>query len=116
MPRALLLENVELDSNGGNNGPEHNAYINASGVDPYFTFRVQGSWSHDAYYGHALKSRAQRTIVEGSYLSGSRAAPGTQTETYLLDVPDGGAAGEDQLCLRGLAACRNLHLGGMRHA
>ena len=87
---TLLLENVELDSNGGNNGPEHNAYINASGVDPDFTFRVQGSWSHDAFYGHALKSRAQRTIVEGSYLSGSRAAPGTQTETYLLDVPDGG--------------------------
>lgn len=87
---TLLLENVELDSNGGNGGPEHNAYINASNSDPTFTFRVSGSWSHDAYYGHELKSRAQRTIVEGSYLTGARAAPGTQTETYLLDVPDGG--------------------------
>ena len=87
---ALTLENVELDSNGGASGPEHNAYINGSNSDPTFTFKVSGSWSHDSYYGHLLKSRAQRTIVEGSYLTGSRAEAGQQTETYLLDVPDGG--------------------------
>jgi hypothetical protein len=87
---TLLLDNVELDGNGGASGPEHNAYINASKTDPGFKFHVRGSWSHDAYYGHALKSRAQHTVVEGSYLSGQRAAPGTQSETYLLDVPDGG--------------------------
>jgi len=87
---TLLLENVELDSNGGGGGPEHNAYINSSNSDPTFTFKVIGSWSHDAFYGHLLKSRAQRTIVEGSYLTGQRAEAGQQTETYLLDVPDGG--------------------------
>jgi hypothetical protein len=87
---TLLLDNVELDANGGAGGPEHNAYINASKTDPGFTFHVRGSWSHDAFYGHELKSRAQRTVVEGSYLSGQRAAPGTQSEAYLLDVPDGG--------------------------
>ena len=87
---TLLLENVELDSNGGGGGPEHNAYINASNSDPAFTFKVLGSWSHDSYYGHLLKSRAQRTIIEGSYLTGQRAEAGQQTETYLLDVPDGG--------------------------
>lgn len=87
---TLLFDNVELDGNGGANGPEHNAYINASKTDPNFTFMVRGSWSHGSYYGHALKSRAQRTVVEGSYLSGTRAAAGQQTETYLLDVPDGG--------------------------
>ncbi|MED5622059.1 hypothetical protein [Ideonella sp. BN130291] len=87
---TLLLENVELDSNGGAGGPEHNAYINASKTDPGFTFLVRGSWSHDSFYGHELKSRAQRTVVEGSYLSGQRAAAGTQAEAYLLDVPDGG--------------------------
>ena len=86
----LLLQNVELDSNGGSGGPEHNAYINASNSDANFTFWVRGSWSHDAYYGHELKSRAQRTVVEGSYLSGRRAGAGQQTEAYLLDVPDGG--------------------------
>ena len=87
---TLLLENVELDGNGGSGGPEHNAYINTSSVDPNFTFQVRNSWSHGSYYGHALKSRAQRTIVEGSYLAGTRAAAGEQTDTYLLDVPDGG--------------------------
>ncbi|WP_132259082.1 hypothetical protein [Paucimonas lemoignei] len=87
---TLLLDNVELDANGGNSGPEHNAYINASKTDPNYTFMVKSSWSHDSYYGHALKSRAQRTVVEGSYLTGSKAAAGQQTETYLLDVPDGG--------------------------
>lgn len=87
---VLLLENVELDSNGGASGPEHNAYINASNSDPNFTFIVRGSWSHDAYYGHAIKSRAQRTMIEGSYLSGQYARSGTQGEAYLLDVPNGG--------------------------
>lgn len=87
---TLLLENVELDGNGGSGGPEHNAYINASSTDPNYTFHVKNSWSHGSFYGHALKSRAQRTIVEGSYLSGETAAAGQQTETYLLDVPDGG--------------------------
>ncbi|CAN5337613.1 hypothetical protein BH11PSE11_BH11PSE11_37200 [soil metagenome] len=87
---TLLLDGVELDSNGGDDGPSHNAYINASSIDPSFTFKVVGSWSHDSQYGHELKSRAQKTIVEGSYLSGRRATAGTQTEAYLLDVPDGG--------------------------
>jgi len=90
MSGTLLLENVELADNGGNNGPEHNAYVNGSRHDPNFTFVFRSSWSHGAYYGHALKSRAQQTVVEGSYLAGSTAAPGTRTETYLLDVPDGG--------------------------
>ena len=87
---TLLLDNVELDANGGSSGPEHNAYINSSDVDPNFTFQVRNSWSHGSFYGHALKSRAQRTIVEGSYLAGTPAAAGLQTDTYLLDVPDGG--------------------------
>lgn len=90
MSGTLLLENVELDSNGGSGGPEHNAYVNGSKHDPNFTFVFRNSWSHGAFYGHALKSRAQRTVVEGSYLAGTTAAPGAQTETYLLDVPDGG--------------------------
>lgn len=88
---TLLFDNVELDGNGGSGGPEHNAYINASKTDPNFTFAVRGSWSHDSYYGHELKSRAQHTIIEGSYLSGGRAtAAAPQAEAYLLDVPDGG--------------------------
>lgn len=88
---TLKLENVELADNGGNSGPEHNAYINASTIDPNFTFHVKNSYSHGSYYGHELKSRANRTIVEGSYLAGKRAdSTMPQTEAYLLDVPNGG--------------------------
>lgn len=89
---TLLFQNVELANNGGNNGPSHNAYISASTVDPTFQVILRGSWSHDAYYGHEFKSRAQNTLIEGNYFSGFKAASGAQAETYLLDIPDGGTA------------------------
>jgi hypothetical protein len=87
----LHMERMELDHNGGQNGPAHNAYINASATDPNFTVSFTNSWSHDSYYGHLFKSRAQHTIIEGSYFQGGRPQPGhTQAEAFLLDVPNGG--------------------------
>ncbi len=87
----LHMERVELDHNGGQNGPAHNAYINASATDPNFTVTFKNSWSHDAYYGHLFKSRAQHTVIAGSYLEGGRPQPGAQqAEAFLLDVPNGG--------------------------
>ena len=87
---TLRLERVELDSNGGGGGPEHNAYINASSTDPNFTVSMTGSWTHGAYYGHLFKSRAQVNIFEGNYFMGSRWDGTTQTENYLADFPNGG--------------------------
>ncbi len=88
----LHMERVELDHNGGQNGPAHNAYINASATDPNFTVTFKNSWSHDSYYGHLFKSRAQHTVIEGSYLEGGRPQPGAQqAEAFLLDVPNGGS-------------------------
>jgi hypothetical protein len=87
----LGLAELELDHNGGQNGPEHNAYINASTVDPNYTVYFKHSWSHDAYYGHLFKSRAQRTVVSGDYfMGGTPLPPQTQAEAFLLDVPNGG--------------------------
>jgi hypothetical protein len=89
--RGLLkLENIELFDNGGGNGPEHNIYINRSSLDPNFTVSMRGSWSHDAYYGHLFKSRAQRNILEGNYFMGTKSTNGIQTENYLVDIPEGG--------------------------
>jgi hypothetical protein len=85
----LRLENIELFDNGGANGPEHNIYLNRSSSDPNFTVLVRGSWSHDAYYGHLFKSRAQRNILEGNYFMGTKST-GVQTENYLVDIPEGG--------------------------
>lgn len=86
----LRLENIELFDNGGGNGPEHNIYLNRSSSDPNFTVSMRGSWSHDAYYGHLFKSRAQRNILEGNYFMGTKSTNGIQTENYLVDIPEGG--------------------------
>jgi hypothetical protein len=86
----LKLENIELYDNGGANGPEHNIYINRSQIDSGFTVSMRGSWSHDAYYGHLFKSRAQRNILEGNYFMGTKSTNGIQTENYLVDIPEGG--------------------------
>lgn len=85
------LDGMELDHNGGANGPAHNAYIGASTVDPNFSVVFSNSYSHDAFYGHEFKSRAQQTTVLHAFLRGAAATPQMpQTETYLLDVPNGG--------------------------
>ena len=87
---TLLLQGVELENNGGAGGPEHNAYLNGSATDNNFTVKLQGSWSHNTYYGHLFKSRAQVTILEGNYFQGGSANGTVQAETYLVDIPEGG--------------------------
>lgn len=87
---TLLLENIELDSNGGGGGPEHNIYVNASTIDNNFTLKMTGSWSHDSYYGHLFKSRAQINILEGNYFQGSKSANGEMRESWQMDIPEGG--------------------------
>jgi len=81
-----------LYHNGGVDGPAHNIYINASATDPNYTVHMTNSWSHDAYYGHTFKSRAQNTILEGNYFQGGLPQGGIygQAENYLVDVPNGG--------------------------
>lgn len=88
---TLELDRLELYQNGGPDGPAHNAYINASTADPNFTVHLVNSWSHDAYYGHLFKSRAQVNIMEGNYFQGGMPQSGyTQAENYDLDIPNGG--------------------------
>ena len=88
---TMLLDHVELDHDGGTNGPAHNAYINASTVDPNFTMKMVHSWSHDAYYGHLFKSRAQNNIFTDTLFQGGKPQDGfPQAEAYLLDIPNGG--------------------------
>jgi len=87
----LTLDGVELDHNGGPNGPAHNAYINASLTDPNFTVAMTNSWSHDAFYGHLFKTRAQNGVFTANFFQGGRpTGRHTQAENYLLDIPNGG--------------------------
>jgi len=88
---TLRLDNVELINNGGNSGPEHNAYIDASTVDSNYTVYVTNSYSTGTFYGHEFKSRAQNNILEGNYFVCARAdATNPQTDAYVVDIPDGG--------------------------
>jgi hypothetical protein len=91
---TLTLTKLELDHNGGPNGPAHNAYIGASTIDPNFTVVMQRSWSHSAYYGHLFKTRAQNNVFIANYFRGGvpQGGPYQQAEAYLLDIPNGGRA------------------------
>jgi len=88
---TLTLDGVELDHNGGPNGPAHNIYVNASVVDPLYGVVMTRSWSHDAFYGHLFKSRAQSTSLIGDYFRGGLPQPGKNVaESYLIDISNGG--------------------------
>jgi hypothetical protein len=90
---TLLLDQIELDHNGGNNAGSlaHNAYINAGTMDPNFTVFMQHSWTHDAYLGHLFKTRAPFETFVGNYFQGGLPQAGNGVaESYLLDVPNGG--------------------------
>lgn len=86
----FLFENVETGYNGGDSGPEHNYYIASSDVDANHIAVWRGCYSHDVYYGHTLKSRAQNNLVEASYFKGKKVSGNNQGETYLADFPNGG--------------------------
>ena len=87
-----MAENrVELAYNGERVGPAHNAYF---GEGPY-TLKVTNSWSHDAFFGHLMKSRAGRNVMIGNYFQGGLPQTDwkkTQAENYLLDLPCGNEA------------------------
>jgi hypothetical protein len=52
---------------------------------------LSNSWSHDAYYGHLFKTRAQKGVFTGNFFQGGLPNDGRrQAEAYLLDVPNGG--------------------------
>jgi len=88
----FTLKQIELFDNGGAEGPAHNIYVNTSLTDPNYTVHMVNSWSHDAYYGHTFKSRAQINILEGNYFQGGVPQGGTfsQAENYLVDISNGG--------------------------
>ena len=88
---TLTLTDIELDHDGGTNGPAHNAYLGASRTDPNFTVVMRHSWSHDSFYGHLFKSRAQVNIFTDNLFEGGLPFDGNaQAEAYLLDIPNGG--------------------------
>jgi hypothetical protein len=78
----LTITRSQFARNGAGDGYSHNIYV---GTIHRFTMRR--SWSHDARVGHLVKSRAAINDIIDNRLTG-----GTGTDSYELDLPNGGRA------------------------
>lgn len=78
----VLVEATELARDGAGDGYSHNIY-----VGHVHRFTMRWSWSHDARVGHLVKSRADITDLRYNRLTGEGG-----TDSYEIDVPDGGRA------------------------
>jgi hypothetical protein len=76
----ILIEHSEFGHNGFGDGQTHNLYINHVGK---FTFRF--NYSHHAKSGHLVKTRAAENYILYNRLTGE-----TGTQSYEIDVPNGG--------------------------
>jgi chitodextrinase len=79
---AMLVEYSEFAFNGDGSGQTHNLYI--TGID---RFTIQYSYSHDVSIGHLLKTRATENHILYNRLTGENG-----TESYAIDIPNGGPA------------------------
>ncbi len=80
---TVIIEGTEFAYNGNpGSGQEHNVYI--SGDAALLVFR--GNYSHHAYSGHTLKSRAQENRILYNRIMDE--ADGTGS--YVIDLPQGG--------------------------
>ena len=77
----VVIERCEFAFNGrGDRGRTHNIYIGRVG-----RLVLRDSYSHDAFVGHLVKSRAQETLILYNRLFEGPAS-------YAVDIPDGGRA------------------------
>ncbi|MBX7084182.1 MAG: right-handed parallel beta-helix repeat-containing protein [Nannocystaceae bacterium] len=82
-PYTVEVHDSEFDHNGNpGSGYEHNIYI--SGEATSFTF--QGNYSHHAYSGHTLKSRAQTNYILYNRIMDEQDG----TSSYIIDLSQGG--------------------------
>jgi MYXO-CTERM domain-containing protein len=91
---TITIQSTEFARNGmgdgcdDGNGCTHNVYISTN----YQTATFQYNWSHDLATdtpdkGHLFKSRAQQSFVLYNRLTGE-----TDTDSYEIDIPQGGLA------------------------
>ena len=78
----IVVRTTEFARNGAGDGYSHNFYINH-----VHSFTLEGSWSHDALVGHLVKSRAAVNYLRYNRLSGQAGS-----DSYELDLPNGGLA------------------------
>lgn len=80
---TVTIENSEFAYNGNpGSGFEHNVYVSGDAASLHFV----GNYTHHAYSGHTLKSRADENYVLYNRLMDE--ADGSSS--YLIDLPEGG--------------------------
>ena len=77
---SIVIDSSVFARNGAGDGFSHNIYINH-----VRSFTLRYSYSTDARVGHLVKSRALRNYILYDRLTGERG-----TDSYELDLPDGG--------------------------
>lgn len=79
----ITIDGSEFARNGAGDGYTHGIYVNRIAE-----LTVTNSKFYGTPVGHLVKSRAERTTVENSDLSDGAAG----SASYLIDIPNGGAA------------------------
>jgi MYXO-CTERM domain-containing protein len=78
----VVFEATEFNHNGAGDGQSHNFYVGA-----VRSLTVRGCYTHDAVVGHLVKSRAA-----ANYLLYNRITGEAGTDSYEVDLPNGGLA------------------------
>lgn len=105
---TIVIDHSEFSGNGSGTGLTHALYVN--GIDK---LTVTNSLFRETAVGHHIKSRALETVITGNRLFDMD----TGSASYLIDLPDGGAATVlDNVLQKGLLAENRsfIHLGGER--
>lgn len=76
----IVIDSSVFTDNGAGDGYSHNIYVNH-----VRSFTLRDSYSTDARVGHLVKSRAARNYILYDRLTGERG-----TDSYELDLPNGG--------------------------
>ncbi|HUW83580.1 MAG TPA: dockerin type I domain-containing protein [Phycisphaerae bacterium] len=78
----VLVEYSEFYNNGYGDGYSHNMYISNVG-----SFTLRHSWSHHAYVGHEVKTRARVNYIEYNRITNE-----TGNASYEINIPNGGTS------------------------
>jgi hypothetical protein len=79
---VVTINRTEVNNNGDGSGSTHGIYIGIVG-----SLLVENSYFHDNIVGHDIKSRANITTIEGNRIQSEAGS-----ESYQIDLPNGGAA------------------------
>ncbi len=82
----ITIESCEFSDHGkSNNGFSHNIYIGRGAK-----FTMASSYSHDAYEGHNVKSRADENYILYNRNIDNKNSTEDLASSYLIDLPEGG--------------------------